>query len=154
MGPSLSPSPEWDLVLGSLAWLVLALIFIYWPLAYWFLGRPYDKKYEVKYYIFEKGMLWVSPGLRLVNYTGGILLQPYRYKKIKNKLLKRIVKGLFEHQDKLYGEVIDFRKEATRLQIIISIIMWAGFVLAIFSGFLFVFHNFILYPEVGRASLK
>ncbi len=152
MGPS--PSSVWSIVLYGIALYVTVFLFIYWPLAYWFLGRPYDKKYEVKYYIFEKGMLWVSPMMRLTSYTLGILLQPYRYKKIKNKLLKRIVNGRFAYQDKLYGEVIDFRKDATRLQIIISVLMHLGIMLILISMLLVLFHNFILYPEVGRASLK
>ena len=153
MGLNLSSNPVWDLVLGSLAWVSVVYIFIYWPLAYWFLGRPFDIKFEVKNYIFEKDMLWVGPGLRLVSYTMGILLQPYRFKKINNKLFKRIVKGRFDYQDRLYSEVIDFRKEATKVQIVISFMMWVGAALLFIAMFLTIFHNFVLYPEIGRAGL-
>ena len=153
MGSSLSPNPVWDLFFSSMAWILAALIFIYWPLAYWLLGRPFDKKYEIKYPTIEKGTWWIGPGIRLVHYTAGILLQPYRQKKIKNKLFKRIIKGRFDYQDRLYGKVIDFRKDATKTQIVLSVIMWVGFVLLVISSFLFVFHNFVLYPEIGRAGL-
>ena len=151
MGPS--PSPVWSLVLNSLALYVFIYIFIYWPLAYWFLGRPFDKKFELKYYTIEKDTWWIGPGVRLVHYTAGILLQPYRNKKINNKLFKRIVTGRFDYQDRLYGKVIDFRKQATNSQIVISVVMWVGAALLLITIFLVVFHNFILYPEVGKASL-
>ena len=152
MGPS--PSPVWNVILYSLAFYVFVLIFIYWPLAYWFLGRPFDKKFEIKYPTVEKGTWWVGPGIRLVNYTAGILLQPYRQKKIKNKLFKRIVKGRFDYQDRLYGKVIDFRKAATKTQVILSVMMWVGFLLLMVAIFLVIFHNFVLYPEIGRAGLS
>jgi len=154
MEPSLSPNAIWDLILGSLAWFMTAYFFIYWPLAFWFLGRPFDKKFDIKYYVFEKNYLWFGPGVRLVSYTMGILLQPYRHKKINNKLLKRIVKGRFEYQDRAYGKVIDFRKEATKFQIIISIMMHVGFFLLLLAGILLIFHDFIIYPEVGSARIS
>ena len=151
MGPS--PSPVWSILLNGFALFWFVFLFIYWPLAYWFLGRPFDKKYKLKYYTLEKDTWWIGPGLRLVSYTMGILLQPYRYKKIKNKLLKRVVNGRFAYQDRVYGKVIDFRKDATKLQIILSIMMHVGFILLLFSGLLLLFHNFVLYPEIGQAGL-
>lgn len=152
MGPS--PSPVWSIVLYGLAFFVTIYLFIYWPLAYWLLGRPFDKKFEIKHYTFEKDTWFVGTGLRLVSYTMGILLQPYRYKKIKNKLFKRIIKGRFEYQDRIYGKIVDFRKEATKLQLIISIMMHLGYVLFMLTIFLIIFHNFVLYPEIGRAGLN
>jgi len=153
MGPSLSPNPVWNLVLSSLAWYTITYFFIFWPLAYWFLGRPYDKIFELKNYTIEKDTWFIGPGWRLASYTMGIVLQPYRGQRVRNKLLKRVVKGRFEYQDMVYGKVVDFRKKATKVQIIISYIMWIGFVLFMFTLILLLFHNFILYPEVGRASL-
>ena len=152
MGPS--PSPIWSVILYGLALYGFLLIFIYWPLAYWFLGRPFDKKFEIKYPTVEKGTWWIGPMARLASYTLGILLQPYRNKLIKNKLFKRIVKGRFEYQDRVYGKVVDFRKEATKIQIVISIMMWVGFLLLIITMFLVIFHNFVLYPEIGRAGFS
>jgi len=152
--PSASPSLVWNIILHGLALYWTIFLFIFWPLAYWFLGRPYDKKYEPVNYIYEKGMWWISPMARLTSYTLGIVLQPYRHKKINNKLLKRIVKGRFAYQDKVYAKVIDFRKEATKLQISLSYIMWIGFALLLITAFLVVFHNFVLYPEIGRTGIS
>ena len=78
-GPS--PSPVWNVILYSLEFYVFALIFIYWPLAYWFLGRLFGKRFEIKYPTIEKDTWWIDRGIRLVHYTAGILLQSYRQKK-------------------------------------------------------------------------
>ena len=99
--------------------------------------------------------LWfISTGARLTGYTVGILLQPFRNKNIKNKLFSEIVRRIFNYQDKSYGQIIDFRAHATGFQKFISCFLWFGFIVLLLTGFLLIFHDFIIFPEVGRARLE
>ena len=154
MSLNLSPNPTWDIILSSLGFGFVFFIFILTPLAYIFIGRPYDKKFTLKYHVLEKGLWFVSVGIRLWNYIFGIFLQPYRSRKIKNKLVSGFVKKLFNYQDKIYDKVIDFRASATNWQIMLANLMIIGGVMLLVTLILFMSHHFILYPEVGKAALQ
>ncbi len=154
MSPSLSPNPTWNIILLSLGFVAVFYIFILTPLAYIFIGRPFDKKFALQYYVLEKGLWHVSIGIRLWNYFLGIFLQPYRSRKIKDKLVSKFVTGRFNYQDRIYGKVIDFRAGATKWQIMLANLMVIGGVLFLVFFILFAFHHFILYPELGKAALR
>ncbi len=154
MSLNLSPNPTWDIILSSLGFVSIFFVFVLTPLAYIFIGRPYDKKYTLKYSVLEKGLWFFSVGIRLWNYIFGIFLQPYRYRKIKNKLVSGFVKKLFNYQDKIYDKVIDFRASATNWQIMLANLMIIGGVMLLVTVILIIFHDFIIYPEVGKATLK
>ncbi len=154
MSLNLSPNPTWDIVLSSLGFGFVLFIFVIMPLAYIFIGRPYDKKYTLKYPTLEKGLWHVSIGVRLWNYIFGIFLQPYRYRKIRNKFVSEFIKRLFNYQDRIYDKVIDFRASATKWQIMLANLMVIGGVVLLVTLILVLFHDFILYPEVGKATLQ
>jgi len=134
--------------------MVFSTIFVIMPLAYIFFGRPFDKKFTLKYYTIEKGIWLYSPGFRLWGYIFGIVLQPYRYRKIKNKLFSEIVKRRFTYQDRVYDGVINFRENATKGQIVLANLMVIGTVLLFVMLVLVILHDFVIYPDVGRAALK
>ena len=56
------------------------------PIAYFLLCRPLDKLYELKYYTIERDIWFFSAGVRTASYAMGILLEPYRHKKLKSNL--------------------------------------------------------------------
>ena len=147
MSLNLSPNPAWDIILSSLGFTVVFFVFLILPLTYIFIGRPFDKKFTLKYYFLEKGFWHLSVGFRLGHYVYGIFLQPYRYRKIKNKLFSETVKRRFIYQDKLYGKVIDFRACATKWQIMLANLSVIGFVIMLVMLILFMFHDFVLYPN-------
>lgn len=149
----MSPNPIWNIVLISLSFISFANIFLFVPIAYLLLGRPFDKKYKLQNYSIEKGLWFFSAGVRTASYALGILLQPYRDKKVKNQLFAEIVRRRFVYQDKAYGKKIDFREHATRLQKTIAVTFWLGVLVVLLMLISFGVHDFIIYPEVGRARL-
>ena len=152
--PSLSPDPTWNIILMSLGLATIFFVFIIQPLAYIFIVRRFDKKYTLKNYTFEKGFWPFSPMLRLWNYIFGIVLEPYRYREIKNKLFSEFVKRLLNYQDRVYGKTIDFRADASKGQILLANLAVTGGTLLLVMLLLFTLHDFVLYPEVGRAVLR
>jgi len=69
-------------------------------------------------------------------------------------LFSEIIRRIFNYQDRMYGMVINFREHATTFQIFLSYIFIFGFIVLIFTSFLLAYHDFILYPDVGRARLN
>lgn len=149
----MSPNPIWNTTLITLSLISFTNIFIFVPVAYFLLDRPFDKKYEIKYFTIEKGLWFVSAGVRTASYALGILLQPYRERKINNKLFAGIVRRRFAYQDRVYGKKVDFTEHASKLQKIISYLFWLGAIAVLLMLIAFGFHDFIVYPEVGRARL-
>jgi hypothetical protein len=149
----MSPNPIWNTILITLSLISFTNIFIFVPVAYFLLGRPFDKKYEIKYFTIERGLWFVSAGVRTASYALGILLQPYRERKINNKLFAEIVKRRFVYQDRAYGKKVDFTEHASKLQKIISLLFWLGAIAVLLMLIAFGIHDFILYPEVSRARL-
>jgi hypothetical protein len=91
--------------------------------------------------------------MRAIGVTIGILLQPYRHKKIKNKVLSEIVKRRFIYQDNLYGGEIDLLSYASKSQIFLAKIFWFGAAIFFTTIILVLIHNFFLYPEFAKARM-
>jgi hypothetical protein len=149
----MGPNPIWNIILVSLSFISFANIFLFVPVAYILLGRPYDKKYKLQNYTIEKDIWFFSAGVRTASYALGILFQPYREKKLKNKFFAELVRRRFVYQDKAYGKKVNFREHATKLQIAIAVIFWIGALIVLLMLLAFGVHDFIVYPEVGRARL-
>jgi hypothetical protein len=149
----MSPDPIWNIVLIGLSLISFANIFIFVPIAYLMLCRPFDKRYRLQNYTIEKGLWFFSAGVRIASYALGILLQPYRERKIENRLLTEFVRRRFVYQDKAYGKKEDFTESVTKLQLAISVIFWLGVLIFLLMLIAFGIHDFIVYPEVGKARL-
>lgn len=129
-------------------------IFILTPIAYIVICRSLDKQFKLKHYFMEKDMWFISSGVRTASYAMGILLEPYRDKKLNSKFIADIVRRRFIYQDKTWGPGVRFRDKATKLQIILSGIFWIGVLVFFCFLVLVVVHDFIIYPEVGQARLN
>lgn len=151
MGPSLSPDPIWNMYLSTMAWYFTIHLLIVLPTAYISIGRKFDKAYELKYYTIEKLAWFIGPGIRLTHYCLGILLQPYRNKRFKNKLVAELMKRRFTYQDKMYGKIVDFREVASTTQVFISYVYCFGFFAILLSAFLLIVHDFIIFPGISSA---
>lgn len=154
MDPAFSPNPIWNAILVVLSCYFVVHLFVLWPLAYFLVGRPFDREFTIKYYTIEKGPWFIGPGIRLAHYVFGIVLQSFRYKDIKSKLFSEIVKRRFAYQDKMYGTVIDFRQHASKMQLILVYIFWYGTIVLFIAAILLLLHNFILYPEFAKAKME
>ncbi|WP_020410084.1 hypothetical protein [Hahella ganghwensis] len=127
-----------------------SILIIQLPVAYFALVRPFDKKFEMKNVIFEKGIFYGSFISRLTNYTHGIVFQPYRGK-LSNRLMKRLVDGKFKYQDRLYEKKIDMRSYANRFQIGLCYLLVGSTIIMVVGIIPFLIHDFILYPEFAAA---
>jgi len=146
-----SPNPYWNIfftILGpiSLLWLVLA-----YPLGYFFLYRPFDRRFErIGIETLERGSPY-SPIARTIGYAWIIAFEPWRDKKIKNRVLARFVHSQFEYQARMFGPV-NFRKAATPFQIAVAYFITYGMVYLFLFGVLFIFHDFVLFREFAKAN--
>jgi hypothetical protein len=129
-------------------------MFLFVPLTYFILTRPFDKKFKLINYTIEKGVPIYSAGLRTFGTAQGILLQPYRDKPFSNRFLSEIVRRRFVYQDQLYGGRINLRESATRFQIFAAKFLWLGILICVIAMILFLIHNFILYPEFAKARMQ
>ena len=145
----MSPNPIWNVVLMTLGMFMFVFPFILMPIAYLLLCRPLDKQFKMKHYTIEKGIWFFSVGVRTASYAMGILLEPYRNKKLKSKLISEVVRRRFIYQDKTWGKNVNFRDNATKLQIILSVMIWLGGFILFCTVILVAVHNFIIYPEIG-----
>jgi len=150
----MSPNPAWNIFFSFISFFGAFYLLIFTPLSYFLLGRPFDKKFPLKFYTIEKGIWFISTGARLTGYTIGILLQPFREKKINNKFFSEVIRKVFNYQDKIYGQAINFREYATAVQKTISVFFWFGLTILLISAFLLIIHDFVIYPEVGKVRLK
>jgi len=149
MNPNLSPHPTWNIILISLGLIGSVTIFIIMPLSYILIARSFDKVFTLKNCTIEKGIWIYSAGFRLWFYVLGIILQPYRYRKIKNKLFSSIVKKRFKYQDIVLGKAVDLRVHASKWQVGLAKVMVIGNAIFILWIVLFMLHDFVLFPEVG-----
>jgi len=146
-----SPNPYWNIfftIVGpiSLLWLVLV-----YPLAYFFLYRPFDRRFErIGIETIERGWPY-GGGIRTVGYAADIVLEPWRGKKIKNRVLARYVESRFEYQAHMFGPV-NFRKAATPFQIGVAYFVTYGMIWSLLHTALFALHDFVLFREFSKAN--
>jgi len=132
-------------------WFCVIYLFLLTPLCYFILGRPFDRKFEMKTYFFEKGF----PGsfmIRLHNYTQGIAFHSYRDGSKTKSLLAKYVNKHFTYQSRLYGRVIDFHKHATKLQLFIGYLYFYSTIIFMVGLLSFLAHDFILFPNERLGS--
>jgi len=114
----------------------LLWLFLVCPLGYFFLYRPFDRRFKrIGIETIERGGPY-GPGIRTLGYAADIVLEPWRGKKIKNRALARYVNGRFQYQARMFGSV-NFRKAATRFQIGVAYFITYGMVYFFLSGVLF-----------------
>ncbi|WLQ16124.1 hypothetical protein O5O45_09375 [Hahella aquimaris] len=146
----LSPNPLWHYYWVFWMLVLFSVLLIQLPLAYVAVVRPFDKKFEMKNIILERGIFYGSFVVRLTNYVHGIVFEPYRGK-LSNPIAKRLIDGKFEYQDRLYEKRINMRSSANSLQIALSYILIASTIVMIVGVIPLIIHNFILYPEFAAA---
>lgn len=147
-----SPNIYWSVFLDIGGTFLLIFIFVVYPLAYFILGRSFDRNFKrIGEGFFEEGIPLFSLGFRVIGFAWDIVLQPYRHKKIKNRLAERFVKGHFQHQEKIYGKV-DFRKDASRFQVVLAYLLTYGMIFIGVYAALYLFHDLILFREFTQVK--
>ncbi|ABC30350.1 hypothetical protein HCH_03610 [Hahella chejuensis KCTC 2396] len=146
----LSPNPLWHYYWVSWGLVLFSILLVQLPVAYFTLVRPFDKKFEIKYYTLEKGIFYVSFLMRLFNYVAGILVQPYKDKPLKG-LAQRFVNGRLGYQERVYKKTVNFRAHASGFQISLCYIMLISTVILFVGVIPLLIHDFILYPDFAAA---
>lgn len=146
----LSPNPLWHYYWVFWMLVLFSVLLIQLPLAYFALVRPFDKKFEMKNIVLERGIFYGSFIVRLTNYVHGIVFEPYRGK-LSNPIARKLIDGKFGHQDQLYEKRINMRSSANPLQIVLSYILVASTIVMVGGMIPLLIHNFILYPDFAAA---
>lgn len=114
--------------------------------------RPFDQKFKpVAQETLERGIPYVSQLFRIYNYAWGIVAESYRDEIIENRVGARLVSGLFEYQDRVYGKV-SFRRHASRFQVGLAYILSYGWIFILIYLFFYIVHDFVLFREFAQAK--
>lgn len=150
-GCIMSPDRYWNIFLVAGGSIMIIYVVLLYPLGYFVLLRPFDRRFK------KLGMETIelllpkfhNAAFRTLGYACYIVLEPWRGKKIKNRVFARYLDGNFKGQVRMFGPV-NFRKKATRFQVFVAYFIIYGFIWSLSLCFLYAVHNFVLFPEFTK----